>query len=272
MPREIRDGLFRVDSERLRPILDRNTEWVQLTRGLLFYCGNMSVAGLFVKMKQYTGRSVDMEDYLNVISDLEFYDYSVISSPDGFCHYKVFDPEQLAQEHRNRPELDYYPFTKAQLLRAAGDEYVDRHAGYRRLMSFLLDNWVMDKEDAESTVEDLVDCVQNGGAPSSLVARLQEELVFEGEEQLRNLMEVMMEFMNKSRLWALKGHSPEDLFQTERRLPEPESPPHPLQIRPPSLENRSSAEVFDFQTKKKVGRNDPCPCGSGKKFKKCCGS
>jgi preprotein translocase subunit SecA len=23
---------------------------------------------------------------------------------------------------------------------------------------------------------------------------------------------------------------------------------------------------------KKVGRNDPCPCGSGKKFKKCCGS
>ena len=22
--------------------------------------------------------------------------------------------------------------------------------------------------------------------------------------------------------------------------------------------------------KKKAGRNDPCPCGSGKKFKKCC--
>lgn len=21
----------------------------------------------------------------------------------------------------------------------------------------------------------------------------------------------------------------------------------------------------------KVGRNDPCPCGSGRKFKKCCG-
>jgi len=23
---------------------------------------------------------------------------------------------------------------------------------------------------------------------------------------------------------------------------------------------------------KKVGRNEPCPCGSGKKYKKCCGS
>ncbi|MFN3479512.1 MAG: UPF0149 family protein [Thermodesulfovibrionales bacterium] len=30
--------------------------------------------------------------------------------------------------------------------------------------------------------------------------------------------------------------------------------------------------VFDFNTEKvKIGRNDPCPCGSGKKYKKCCG-
>ena len=25
------------------------------------------------------------------------------------------------------------------------------------------------------------------------------------------------------------------------------------------------------RTEKKVGRNDPCPCGSGKKYKNCCG-
>ena len=23
---------------------------------------------------------------------------------------------------------------------------------------------------------------------------------------------------------------------------------------------------------RKIGRNDPCPCGSGKKYKKCCGA
>jgi len=26
------------------------------------------------------------------------------------------------------------------------------------------------------------------------------------------------------------------------------------------------------RTGEKVGRNDPCPCGSGKKYKKCCGA
>lgn len=25
------------------------------------------------------------------------------------------------------------------------------------------------------------------------------------------------------------------------------------------------------RSEKKTGRNDPCPCGSGKKYKKCCG-
>ena len=25
------------------------------------------------------------------------------------------------------------------------------------------------------------------------------------------------------------------------------------------------------QKKKKIGRNEPCPCGSGKKYKRCCG-
>ena len=37
------------------------------------------------------------------------------------------------------------------------------------------------------------------------------------------------------------------------------------------VENRSSAQVAPIQGKKKPGRNDPCPCGSGKKYKKCCG-
>ena len=29
--------------------------------------------------------------------------------------------------------------------------------------------------------------------------------------------------------------------------------------------------VEQAQAEDKVGRNDPCSCGSGKKFKKCCG-
>jgi uncharacterized protein len=36
------------------------------------------------------------------------------------------------------------------------------------------------------------------------------------------------------------------------------------------LTNRAAANVPPAPVK--VGRNDPCPCGSGRKYKKCCGS
>ena len=29
--------------------------------------------------------------------------------------------------------------------------------------------------------------------------------------------------------------------------------------------------IDDFGRPLKIGRNDPCPCGSGKKYQKCCG-
>jgi hypothetical protein len=30
------------------------------------------------------------------------------------------------------------------------------------------------------------------------------------------------------------------------------------------------SELLPIRTEPKIGRNDPCPCGSGKKYKKCC--
>ncbi len=30
------------------------------------------------------------------------------------------------------------------------------------------------------------------------------------------------------------------------------------------------AQALQLQSKKKVGRNDACPCGSGRKYKHCC--
>jgi preprotein translocase subunit SecA len=39
-----------------------------------------------------------------------------------------------------------------------------------------------------------------------------------------------------------------------------------------AMNQRSQAENATVRrTAPKVGRNDPCPCGSGKKYKQCCG-
>jgi len=47
----------------------------------------------------------------------------------------------------------------------------------------------------------------------------------------------------------------------------------PLAPPPPEMEMRAepSRPMTARREGQKVGRNDPCPCGSGKKYKKCCG-
>jgi len=65
------------------------------------------------------------------------------------------------------------------------------------------------------------------------------------------LKEVKAQFKEKGWRYTieLEPDKPEDITQLELLL----NPPQP-----------KIAE-------KKIGRNDPCPCGSGKKHKKCCG-
>jgi hypothetical protein len=38
------------------------------------------------------------------------------------------------------------------------------------------------------------------------------------------------------------------------------------------IQNLRERGAFKEATARKLGRNDPCPCGSGKKYKKCCGA
>lgn len=64
----------------------------------------------------------------------------------------------------------------------------------------------------------------------------------------RRLAKQMDVFERYIRKWDLAGHTQAEL--------EPQ---------------RKKADVVDFGTRKKIYPNDPCPCGSGKKYKHCCG-
>lgn len=44
-----------------------------------------------------------------------------------------------------------------------------------------------------------------------------------------------------------------------------------LQTQHADMVTKFKAQQADIRTRVKVQRNDPCPCGSGKKYKKCCG-
>ena len=63
------------------------------------------------------------------------------------------------------------------------------------------------------------------------------------------------------------SHADADGQQSNGAPPQAGAPPGSLANR-----RRARAQVETFvRTERKVGRNEPCPCGSGKKYKQCCG-
>lgn len=52
------------------------------------------------------------------------------------------------------------------------------------------------------------------------------------------------------------------------------APQQPISTPPPDMveEGASRPRPMPIRVQQEIGRNDPCPCGSGKKYKKCCGS
>lgn len=81
--------------------------------------------------------------------------------------------------------------------------------------------------------------------------------------------EKLQEFFRLSRMPQQYSHQEVSAFQLERQTRPQQGPgesagaPQQRQAREPIAPIRRDMP--------KVGRNDPCPCGSGKKFKKCCG-
>ncbi|MCM1334097.1 MAG: preprotein translocase subunit SecA [Bacteroides sp.] len=51
-----------------------------------------------------------------------------------------------------------------------------------------------------------------------------------------------------------------------------QQPPRRVRVMQPVAENAGARTPVKKTAAQKVGRNDPCPCGSGKKYKKCCGA
>ena len=66
-------------------------------------------------------------------------------------------------------------------------------------------------------------------------------------------VQLITDVQNNTRIWRFNGHTLREMGLERQSHALPFSPDQPV-------------------VSAKVGRNDPCPCGSGKKFKRCCGN
>ena len=247
-----------VQDETILADVQRNTEWIKITRGLLYYYGTVPHEKLVDLVEKYMPIHPDYLAFNQVIFGAMDYYQEIYIDRYGYSYWEVLDPLVILKEQASRKNLDYYPFSKKQLLEAGETDYVERPKGYSQLVSLFTKEYRMPKQEAMEFVDDCVIHVKLGHQPSQLLQYLQTQLTFESLEAVQRLMDDLVLLMNNTREWYLKGYTSEELSTQEKKALLP-------------LPNKKG-EVISLQTRQKIGRNDPCPCGSGKKFKKCCGS
>ena len=204
---------------------------------------------------------------------------------------------------RRQQDKPYYVPDKKHLLEYEDPFYCEDTPEKCRLRTFLKERCNL--SDARETVvfEELLYGVRSVAVqPSDVFGRLEKLGVrFKSQRDAEQFTALYSAFHNTTRMPCNRGYTPDELMQ----MTPPEERFKSLSLGPNIRKSLQTGEMdmedirkqiltmelpgeavrFDLlkqladikpsapQTEKhkKVGRNDPCPCGSGKKYKRCCG-
>ena len=168
----------------------------------------------------------------------------------GYCYLPdVDDMDWVLNEQSARSALPWRPVSEEEARAIVAENYqFIWNEQDRKLYDLLYNDSDGDAEIAVHIVEDLAAAIKNDADVMELIPDLAEDMEIKSKKDLKVLTETLVGFYNNQPQWALKGWSPHEAKGMGEK---------------PAAEN-----VVAFT--KKAGRNEPCPCGSGKKFKKCC--
>ncbi|OWZ83181.1 preprotein translocase subunit SecA [Natranaerobius trueperi] len=201
---------------------------------------------------------IDIET-INEISqeDLQAYGTNFVDIyGDYFVHESILEFNEFQDYLQKSKGKPYYIPSQEELLNYKDDLYFERNKEFEVLLKYLTDNiFEGDRDTAEGVCDDIQGICQHGFSVKQIFNLFNiRNIVFDSEDQVSEIMNLVKDLANNTRLWENNGHTPNELNE---------------RIEVPSL--RESPKNPNQRTVgKKIGRNEPCPCGSGKKYKKCC--
>ena len=163
--------------------------------------------------------------------------------------------QMLLERQGNR---EFYIPSEEEIADCSYYGYPSQDPVYRSIFSLLTDELGMDAELAEVYLCEIYRVYYTGGLMSEAMDQLNKNgVIFETQKQAREMAELLMEAYNTTRKVELCGHTLDEEGIGNRRNET---------IFPGMFQNN-----MPVSSNKKIYPNDPCPCGSGKKYKKCCG-
>ena len=172
------------------------------------------------------------------------------------------DLDELIFERENRAEIkDYRQFSKEEFMAAGFDPlypFVGKDSPTGKKLTAFMKKVGMGEKERNVTGTLVWLSAQEGGTKGPLGAIHLFDGLLKGFDQVQEMMGVVQEYTNNVPKWIFKGYSSHEVFE---KYEKPSLQPLPDKMPP----------VGFGMGIPRVGRNDPCPCGSGLKYKKCHG-
>ncbi len=235
--------------------------------GLLYFYGVMNFENLYRAVADRLAGGLSRQYFKNIL-DIELKKddtpYDFIFDNNLYCHYDVEDPHRVLEEQRKRAEIDCRPVTNKEVRLVVNKQYPSLwHPAVKKLSRQLQEQFGWTKDEAMMKILFGQSMIKNDMPHMQLVEYFLEDLNFGSFEELQPFINMVNDMTNHTPQWILKGWTPLEVFERYEK--------HTLQPLPAAPFDFKESQVGEKATPK-VGRNEPCPCGSGKKFKKCCGA
>lgn len=191
----------------------------------------------------------------------------------------LMDVEELKEEQNQRSDIkEVKLFSKEEVFLAGNMPSFDIPCACSdELKEYMLTRLGYGEEDINSLLISIWYNMQMETNPMSVITSLISHKLSSMQE-LQEAIELFMQYCNQCPRWFLKGYSPEEVSELfardiSRKAPHIVAGPNMkaagMNITPEM--QMQFNELYETTFEQKVGRNDPCPCGSGRKYKKCCG-
>jgi preprotein translocase subunit SecA len=263
VPEEIKELYQLIDQKSFNQRHIRIDEVHQYIRAMTNLYGAFSSNLPFEVYNQQNDKKMSFQEYTDIIFRLEirqqyFYVYHghIISE-----YYELPEmEEELEQMLRERKGKPFYIPEKNELLKYVDNLYEFETPEFLSLKNFIHTKLKLEGNKGENLMDDIRYSCSMGESIKNIMEEVnRQEVVFEGMDQVNECLQLVTELSNNSRLWVNGGHTPREMFE---KYDKPNLRPLPKE---PFAMNPQQARSD------KIGRNEPCPCGSGKKYKKCCG-
>lgn len=243
MPEVVQNLLKGKETKEYKELLKSNRETINICRGMSRVFGILKFEDIVTLLAKYSTRTMEKAQLEELIIEAGYYYNEFRYEGSELINNDINDVEELKTcIEKECAETEYANVSKEEIMSMSDDNWICNTKAGKTFYKEFISIFKVNRETTLEIMQVLAYEIQDKDLETAIEKVL--KLINGNDADVRNYAYIMIKkFLVKVRIWKYKGAC---------------------------LNDRKTNTTVE-RKEKTVGRNDPCICGSGKKYKKCCG-